>query len=238
MNYAQENEYYLDPCSIFIEAGMNGQDFVPMCTLDLIDDQAFSSVSNSVFGKNMGEFCKADSDSRITLCLPKDAAGKRKLDKSINKIIKDKVDSVLNFKALYLRFCFRRSVMSCVENSPLSSRIQMNKNPLFAINFISIIGYDMKQVAESYTNLIVKSQKKIAMEVMSVVCQTEFCNALKVISNETKTIEKIKQQFSYFCTQVSLNNSKIEQILISMSQFNVDLGDWVITKLLERKGSP
>jgi hypothetical protein len=56
-NYAQENEYYLEPCSIFIEAGMNEDNFVPMCALDLINDNAFASVSNSVFGKNMGEFC-------------------------------------------------------------------------------------------------------------------------------------------------------------------------------------
>ena len=184
INYWQiENEVFLEPLSVLVSAGMDPQNLNHVCTLDIIKDNAYNSVHASVFGKNMLEY----KDEVVINASDKSAS----VGQQIENAIKRKLDSLGNFKAQYINFSMRRNALTCLENSPLSTRFL--KPQSIAINYISITGYMLKTAKGKYSDLVNKSQKKTAMEMMSLVCQGEFSSALKVIANQKETIDKIKE---------------------------------------------
>ena len=114
-----------------------------------------------------------------------------KIGQQIETVIRKKLNSLGNFKAQFINFQMRRNALTCLENSPLATRIL--KPQSLSINYISVTGYSLKQAKGKYSDLVNKSQKKTAMEMMSLVCQGEFSSALKVIANQKETIDKIKE---------------------------------------------
>ena len=48
-----ENEVYLEPLSVLVQAGLDANNLTHVCTLDIVKDNAFSSVNAIVFAKNM-----------------------------------------------------------------------------------------------------------------------------------------------------------------------------------------
>jgi hypothetical protein len=42
---------------------------------------------------------------------------------TIEEAVKNKLGSLINFKCLYLKFSMRRNVITCLENSPLATRL-------------------------------------------------------------------------------------------------------------------
>src|SRR3569833_12697 len=95
----------------------------------------------------------------------------------------------------------RRYVLTCLENSPLSTKF--TKQVAFGINFISILGFDLTRVGE-YISQIKQEQKKTALEVLSIICSGDFQQILKVIANQQKTIEKMKKSFNLLLSLVSI----------------------------------
>ena len=74
---------------------------------------------------------------------------------------------------------------------------------------------------------------------MSLVCQGEFSSALKVISNQKETIDKIKEQFDFLANLATKNSSiSIEPIFIKISTYNREMGDWIISRLIAKEGTP
>lgn len=70
------------------------------------------------------------------------------------------------------------------------------------------------------------------MEVMSLICSGEHSKALKVIANQSETIEKIKSQFDFLVSLVELKGQMVEPTFISISTYNAEMGDWIIQKFL------
>jgi hypothetical protein len=95
----------------------------------------------------------------------------------------------------------RRHVLTCLENSPLSTKF--TKQPAFGINYISLLGFDMTKVGE-YLGYIRQEQKKTALEVLSIICSGDFASILKVIANQEQTIEKMKKSFNLLASLVSI----------------------------------
>ena len=170
-----ENEVFLEPLSVLVMAGMDPKHMNQVCILEIVKDNAYNSVHDTIFGKNLLEF-KDESGKTIHT-----SNSSQNIGGQIEHVIKKKLDSLGNFKAQYISFHMRRNAMTCLENSPLATRIQ--KPQSLSINYISITGYMLKQAKGKYAELINKSQKKAAMEMMSIVCQGEFSSALKVIAN-------------------------------------------------------
>ena len=202
-----------------------------MCILEIAKDNAFNSVHATVFGKNLLEF--------------KDESGKifhssnsgQDISSQIEYVIKKKLESIGNFKAQYISFHMRRNALTCLENSPLATRIL--KPQTLSINYISVTGYNLNNVKGKYADLVNKGQKKSAMEIMSFVCQGEFSSALKVLSNQKETIDKIKEQFDFLASLATKNaNISIEPIFIKISTYNKEMGDWIIKRLIAKEGSP
>ena len=100
-------------------------------------------------------------------------------------MIQSKLASLQNFQANFIKLCMRRHVLSCLENSPLAAR--QSKRPAFAINYISILGYQLSDstatLAKRTQNCIASEQKKTALEVLSKLCQGNFSSVLRIISN-------------------------------------------------------
>jgi hypothetical protein len=149
-------------------------------------------------------------------------------------VIQAKIDSIENFKCLWLKFSMRRNTFACIENSPLASRLQ--KPMQLAINFISIQGYSVDALKTNAQNFIIKEQKKAALTVMSMICSGEFSNVLKVIANQAETIQKIKDQFQLLSSMVDDKQSMIEPTFISIATHNEEMGDWIIQKFITTPG--
>lgn len=75
-------------------------------------------------------------------------------------------------------------------------------------------------------------QKKTALEVLSKICSGNFSSVLRVISNQTQTIDKIKSQFDLLASLVSIKSSLIEPTFIAIARYNKEMGDWMIRKFL------
>lgn len=126
----------------------------------------------------------------------------------------------------------RRHVLTCLENSPLATKF--TKQPAFAINYISILGFDLSKVGD-FLPYLKQEQKKTALEILSIICSGDFSSILKVIANQEKTIEKIKKSFNLLASLVNIKANLIEPTFIAISTYNTEMGDWIINQFL--KGS-
>ena len=137
VNYwASESEVCIEPLTVLVQGGFDKDNLQHICILEVATDTAFMSVNSTVFAKNLQEY----QNNQMT--------------STIEEAVKNKLGSLVNFKCLYLQFSMRRNVMTCLENSPLATRL--NKQQQLAINFISISGYDMSQVKGSPSSYIAK----------------------------------------------------------------------------------
>ena len=162
--WGAENEVYSEPLSVLVEAGMDQSNLSLICNLQIIKDDAFGSVSATVFGSNLESFHITQHDPTM----------------SVEEIIQQKLHSLQNFKVQYIKFCMRRHVLSCVENSPLATKF--TKPPAFGINYISLLGFDMSKTGDIIP-IIKSEQKRTALEVLSIICSGDFSSILKVIAN-------------------------------------------------------
>lgn len=58
----------------------------------------------------------------------------------IEDIISTSLQSIINYKVKYIKFCMKRYTLQCIENSPLA--IKVKKAVVYGINYISILGFD------------------------------------------------------------------------------------------------
>mmetsp|Transcript_19576 Transcript_19576/g.30126 ORF Transcript_19576/g.30126 Transcript_19576/m.30126 type:complete len:149 (+) Transcript_19576:9953-10399(+) len=100
-----------------------------------------------------------------------------------------------------------------------------------------MLGYKLpfsgEKLGQRTHNYIASEQKKTALEVLSKICSGNFSTVLRVISNQEKTISKIKSQFDLLSSLVSIKSSLIEPTFIAIAKYNKEMGDWMINKFLE-----
>jgi len=54
--WAADTEVYSEPLSVLVEAGMDENNLSLVCNLQIVKDDAFGSVSATVFGQNLQSF--------------------------------------------------------------------------------------------------------------------------------------------------------------------------------------
>lgn len=101
-----DQDFYVAPLSVVLLAGPSKDDLRHVFTLDECKDAAFQSVQATVFGKQL----QAYENSIASV-------------ENVENIIKQKLQSIKNVKVEYIEFRMRRSVMTCLENSPLVTKI-------------------------------------------------------------------------------------------------------------------
>ena len=88
-----------------MQGGFDKDNLQHICILEVATDTAFMSVNSSVFAKNLQEYQTSQMAA------------------TIEEAVKSKLGSLVNFKCMYLKFSMRRNVMTCLENSPLATRV-------------------------------------------------------------------------------------------------------------------
>lgn len=199
-----------------IEAGMDENNLSLVCNLQIVKDDAFGSVGATVFGSNLQTL----STSTIS----------GNFESGIEDLITQKLQSLQNFKVQFIKFRMRRHILTCLENSPLATKF--TKQPAFAINYISLLGFDLSKVGD-FLPYIKQEQKKTALEILSIICSGDFSSILKVIANQEKTIEKIKKSFNLLASLVNIRSNLIEPTFIAISTYNTEMGDWIINQFLK-----
>lgn len=91
--------------TVLVQGGFDKDNLQHICILEVATDTAFMSVNSSVFAKNLQEYQNTQM-----------------LD-TVEEAVKSKLSSLVNFKCIYLKFSMRRNVMTCLENSPLATRL-------------------------------------------------------------------------------------------------------------------
>jgi hypothetical protein len=54
--WGADTEVYAEPLSVLVEAGMDVNNLTLVCNLQIVKDDAFGSVSATVFGQNLQTF--------------------------------------------------------------------------------------------------------------------------------------------------------------------------------------
>ena len=207
---------------MLVEAGSDEKNLSLVCNLHIVKEDAFGSVSATVYGANLLSF--SGQQEKIGL-------DGENVQAEVQEIIQQKLQSIQNFRIKYIKFSMRRTILSCLENSPLASKFQ--KQLMMSINFISLLGYDITKVG-NYQRHLKQEQKKTALEVLSLLCSGEFKSILKVISQQPQTILKLKQSFSMLASLVGAKeNLIIEPTFIAISTYNDEMGDWIINQFLQ-----
>ena len=90
---------------MLVQGGVDKEYLQHICILEVATDTAFMSVNSTVFAKNLQEYQN------------------QHMVETIEEAVKNKLGSLINFKCLYLKFSMRRNVITCLENSPLATRL-------------------------------------------------------------------------------------------------------------------
>jgi len=107
VNYwASESEVCIEPLTVLLQGGFDKDNLQHICVLEVVTDTAFMSVNSTVFAKNLQEY-QHNNQMAVT----------------IEEAVRSKLGSLVNFKCMYLKFSMRRNVMTCLENSPLATRL-------------------------------------------------------------------------------------------------------------------
>ena len=205
------NEMFMEPTSIVVEGGMSLNNMNMICTLTKIRDDGFANFATSVFGKNMETFTPQNCNSNT---LPSNL----------------KLDLLPCMCARYLRFKFRKGIVTCAENSPL---VPWLKKPKYlAINFISVMGYDVSALG-NYCAYIIESQKETSLQVLVQFCSGDYRKTMQILASQEDILAKIKDSFEMLIALINIKERLIEPTLISISAINKIMGEWIIEKFLD-----
>jgi hypothetical protein len=68
---------------------------------------------------------------------------------------------------------------------------------------------------------------------MSLICAGSFSSVLKVVANQPGTVETIKRLFDIVSQFIGDKNKVIEPTLVGLSSQNIELGDWILSRLVD-----
>jgi len=54
--WPNDNEDYVEPLSVLVQAGMDLENLVNVCSLDAVTDHGYTANCSQVFGKNLRQF--------------------------------------------------------------------------------------------------------------------------------------------------------------------------------------
>ena len=208
-----DTEVYIEPSSVIVEAGMTENETNGLCSLQKLDDKGFANFGSTVYGLNLYAFNK-QSDSE-----------------DLDELIQYNFSSLQSMKARYIKFKIRNNSVTCLENSPLISKYMKPK--ALGINFISIMGYDVHNVGNINTTIL-DMKKTTSSKILSIIFKGDFTKTLQKISQSDHYVEHIKSNLNNLFDLLQDKNLShiICQVLQMFVTYNKDLGDWIISKLL------
>jgi len=196
------------PGSVIVEGGTSQNDLSHIATLEPINDEGYSNFSVKVFHKNF-QHIQTQSPKSLEECL----------------------ESLGNKRVSYLKFRFRRPVVTFIEGLSLLSN-KIYKNIAVSISFISIAGFDVKKLPNANKKLM-DAQENSALQVISKLCNNQFTETLGTLANEKNVINKIRSSFDNLTNLLMPHESWLAPVFLAIASHNPEMGDWIITKFLD-----
>ncbi len=213
--WGMDNFEHLDVSSVTVDIGTAKSMFSYLCTLDKVHDKSLEVHGVTVFGRNMSAYDEAISKSDP---------------------IAQKLNSLKNAKAKYIRFTIRTGVKVAFSGTQAS---KSNKQKALGINYFSIIGYDSSGVTQVPAYISSKNQK-VAYKLLNMFQLKTFRGCLKDFANTPAITNQLKVNFHTLASLMTPEKPTIEPFLIALCTHNADLGKWILQELIrsrESKGS-
>ena len=124
------------------------------------------------------------------------------------------IEQLVRCQGKYFKFIVRRPIILSTKNS-YSQKIDNGK----------VLEY------------IQEKEKNISITIISKIFTTEFIDTLKHIAKDKAFIENIKQIYNSFEPYISKHANILSRILINVSKYNFELGEWLLNRLLNVENS-
>ena len=196
--------------NIYLECGNNLNKLDICVELNKIIDEQYNERGLSVFGFNFF----SNVPEKI---------------KNDEKYIENFIQQIVNVHAQYFKFIIRRPVILSNKNTH-NNKIQ-TANCIYAINCVSLIGEkicEKNQVIE----FIEEKEKNISIKIISKIFTAEFMDTLKHIAQDKAIIDNIKLIYNSFEPYLEKYANILGRILINVSKYNFELGEWLLNRLL------
>ena len=196
------------PSSVLVEGGTSVNNFTPIATLEPINDEGYTNFSVKCFHKNF-----------------------QTITGSSDKNLQTSIESLASKKVSYLKFRFRRPIVTFVEGlSMLSSK--NTKTVAVSISFISVTGFDASKLPNTRKK-VVEAQENSALQVISKLCNEQFTETLGTLANETDIINKVKSSFDNLARLLVTHESWLSPVFKAIATHNDKMGDWIMSKFLD-----
>lgn len=194
------------PQSVILEVGETEKDFKPFGTMTLINDEGYSNFSVKVFVKNLQT-------------IP-----------GQHQSIESSIASLYSQKIRFIKFRFRRPIVTMVENQSMLHGAQF-KNVGLSVSFLSIVGFDIEKLPEDFKYRIMSTQQNSALHILGALCNTAtFQQTLDLFSNNKQIIEQFQLVFATLTSLLISHEDQLSPIFLAISQYNQEIGDWMIDK--------
>ena len=214
-NSLSTDKIFGDVPTVYLEVGKSLNKFDTCIKLDKISDAAYFEKGITAFGFNF-------------------FSNRPDMLKDDDNYIDNFIEQLIKCQGKYFKFIVRRPIMLSTKNSH-SQKID-NGICSIPINCVSIIG---EKLIDNYKVLeyIQEKEKNISITIISKIFTTEFINTLKHIAKDKAFIENIKQIYNSFEPYISKHANILSRILINVSKYNFELGEWLLNRLLNVENS-
>ena len=196
---------------LFMECGMSYEKMDICVKLNRLKDEQYNERSVVAYGFN---FFSNQPE---------------KLSENDENYLQNYINQLINCRAQYFRFIVRRPIFL---SNKVTHIADINNNKLFfGINCISLMGLknvDNNKVQEYINDNI----KNVSVKIISTIFSPEFIGTLQNIAKDDSTFENIKLIYNAFEPCINKYVSMVSKILINVSKYNYNLGQWLLDKLL------
>ena len=201
--------------SVYLECGETLDNY-PICVkLFQMNDQQYSERSLVAFGYNFHSHVPDD------LPLGDD-------------YLQEFIDQITNCKAKFFKISVRRPVLLTHKYSHTP---KVNGSIFVAgINFLSLYGVKPANT-QRVLEYLQEKEKNVSIKIISKIITNEFIDTSKFIAQDEETISNIKKIYETFAKDISKHGEILSGILINVSKYNYNLGEWLLERLLNTSNS-
>ena len=205
--------------SVYLEAGEYADNLNICIKLNRIEDTTYLEKGVIAYGFNFFSF----SPDNINV-------NSDNMDNYLNDVI----NNLINCRAKFFKFTVKKPILSSNENTH-NSKFSENKN-VIAISFVSMMGVKLVET-EAALSFIQDIEKDISIKIISKLFTSEFIETLKSFAENSDIIENIKQIYNAFEPNLINHIDILPNIFINTSKFSYELGEWLLSKLLNIENS-
>lgn len=201
--------------SVILECG-ESLDKMDICVkLNKLSDQQYTEKSVSAFGFN---FYSNKPDNLNT----------------DDSYLENFIEQLINCRAKYFKFTIRRPIVLGNKNT-IVPKVNCGMFVL-PINSVSLIGTKIADT-QKVLEYIQEKEKNVSIKIISKIFTAEFIDTLRFIAKDKSTIDNIKQIYNAFEPYISKHATILSNILINVSKYNYELGEWLLKRLLNADNS-